>query len=148
MRPVRDLAVEEARAWIGTPYIHQASCKGAGTDCLGLIRGVWRAVYETEPEPVPAYTPDWSEASGNERLFRAAMRHMQMKPTAEMQPGDVILFRMRQRGVAKHLGISSCRNGAPYFIHAFSGHAVTESAMTRPWAKRIAAVFAFPDRSF
>jgi NlpC/P60 family putative phage cell wall peptidase len=33
----------EARAWIGTPDRHQASLKGMGCDCLGLVRGVWRA---------------------------------------------------------------------------------------------------------
>ena len=32
--------VMAARGWIGTPYVHQASCRGAGADCLGLIRGV------------------------------------------------------------------------------------------------------------
>ena len=46
----RTAIVEEARAWIGTPYRHQASLKGVGCDCLGLIRGVWRAVMGEEPE--------------------------------------------------------------------------------------------------
>jgi hypothetical protein len=32
-------AVEIARGWIGTPYLHQASRRGAGADCLGLVRG-------------------------------------------------------------------------------------------------------------
>ncbi|RDD95564.1 peptidase, partial [Paracoccus pantotrophus] len=27
--------VQAARGWIGTPYVHQGSAKGAGTDCLG-----------------------------------------------------------------------------------------------------------------
>ncbi|HMM10451.1 MAG TPA: peptidase, partial [Paracoccus solventivorans] len=52
-------AVEIARGWIGTPYVHQGSVKGAGADCLGLIRGVWRELYGTEPEAPPPYTPDW-----------------------------------------------------------------------------------------
>src|SRR5690606_25246620 len=56
--------VEIAREWVGTPYRHQASAKGAGTDCLGLLRGVWREIYGAEPEPVPAYTADWSEPDG------------------------------------------------------------------------------------
>ena len=45
--------VARARAWIGTPYRHQASRKGVGCDCLGLVRGVWRAVCGAEPEVVP-----------------------------------------------------------------------------------------------
>ncbi|MCK4713545.1 MAG: peptidase, partial [Marinosulfonomonas sp.] len=55
---------ELARGWIGTPYRHQASVKGAGADCLGLLRGIWCEVYGAEPEAVPAYTPDWSEPQG------------------------------------------------------------------------------------
>ena len=42
--------VAEARSWIGTPYRHQTSVKGIGCDCLGLVRGVWRACLGREPE--------------------------------------------------------------------------------------------------
>src|SRR5690242_12458263 len=48
--PTRTRIIAEARAFIGTPYRHQASLKGVGCDCLGLVRGVWRAVYGDEPE--------------------------------------------------------------------------------------------------
>ena len=41
----RTRIIAEARAWIGTPYRHQARCKGVGCDCLGLVRGVWRALH-------------------------------------------------------------------------------------------------------
>ncbi|HWW12917.1 MAG TPA: peptidase P60, partial [Brevundimonas sp.] len=47
-----------ARSWLGTPYRHQASMKGQGADCLGLVRGVWREVVGAEPEATPAYVPD------------------------------------------------------------------------------------------
>lgn len=55
------LIVATARGWIGTPYLHQASVRAAGADCLGLIRGVWREVIRAEPESIPAYSQDWSE---------------------------------------------------------------------------------------
>ena len=84
-----------ARSWIGTPYRHQASVKGAGCDCLGLLRGVWREVFEDgEPEVVPAYTYDWSEPQGDERLWRAAARHLKAKTLLAEAPGDVLLFRI------------------------------------------------------
>jgi NlpC/P60 family putative phage cell wall peptidase len=38
----RETIVAAARSWFGTPYHHQASVKGVGSDCLGLIRGIWR----------------------------------------------------------------------------------------------------------
>jgi NlpC/P60 family putative phage cell wall peptidase len=40
----RAAIVAEARTWIGTLYHHQASVKGIGCDCLGLVREVWRAL--------------------------------------------------------------------------------------------------------
>lgn len=139
-------ALREARTWIGTPYVHQASCKGAGADCLGLIRGVWRAVCGAEPELMPAYTPDWAEPQGEELLWRAALRHLVAKPTGDASAGDVLLFRMRAGAVAKHLGLQAGVGGGASFIHAYTGHGVVESALTAPWARRIVARFAFPER--
>ena len=144
--PVGLRARDEARAWIGTPYVHQASVRGGGTDCLGLLRGVWRAVCGGEPEPVPAYTRDWSEPSGVEALWQAAARHLLQKPVAEAAPGDVILFRMREAGVAKHVGVQAEIGAGASFVHAYCGHGVVESPLSEPWARRIAARFAFPER--
>lgn len=142
---IAERVLAEARDWIGTPYLHQCATKGAGTDCLGLLRGVWRAVYGAEPEAVPAYTQDWAEPSGEELLWQAARRHLRPKPLAEAAPGDVLLFRMREGAVAKHLGLQARIGTAPSFIHAYTGHGVIESPLSGPWARRIAARFAFPD---
>lgn len=137
--------VAEARCWIGTPYVHQASCLGGGSDCLGLIRGVWRGLYGTEPEAVPAYTNDWSEAHGSEVLWQAALRNLVPKQSTEEACGDVLLFRMKAGAVAKHLGIAGEVGAEPTVIHAYGGHAVVESALSAPWRRRIAARFAFPE---
>jgi len=145
MSDVAEQAVREARAWIGTPYHHQAAVKGIGTDCLGLLRGVWRAIYGEEPEAVPVYTPDWSEPQGEERLWQAAERHLIPVQVAQAEAGDILLFRMRSGGVAKHLGIMSASGSAPKFIHAYSGHAVLESPLTTPWQLRVVASFRFSE---
>jgi len=133
--------VTAARGWIGTPYRHGASCHGAGCDCLGLVLGVWREVHGTEPEPVPAYGPDWSEVGGEERLWAAARRHLEPRGPGRIGAGEVLLFRMRAGAVAKHLGIAT---GPGRFVHAYSGHGVVESALTPPWARRVVARFGFP----
>ena len=140
------LAVEEARLWIGTPYRHQGSKRGAGADCLGLLRGVWRALYGSEPEEVPAYTQDWSEPQREETLWRAAKRHLIEKDATAAAEGDVILFRMRDHSVAKHLGLQAKLGFDASFIHAYSGHGVVESPLSAPWERRIVARFAFPER--
>src|ERR1700749_195812 len=97
--------VNVARAWIGTPYLHQASVKGAGCDCLGLLRGVWREINGDEPEAPAPYAPDWSEATDEETLHKALARHLTEIDRAVLAPGDVALFRMTPRGPAKHCGI-------------------------------------------
>lgn len=135
--------VAEARAWLGTPYRHQASARGAGCDCLGLLRGIWQSLYGQAPV-VPPYTRDWDEVARRDVLREAAGRFLNEKPVEALSPGDVILFRMRTGAVAKHLGICS-EDGR--FIHAYSGHGVVESALSAPWRRRIAGVFAFPDTS-
>ncbi len=135
--------VAEARTWVGTPYVHQASLRGAGADCLGLLRGVWRAMYGVEPVPMPGYTPDWGEAGGRETLKEAAARWLH--PATAEAPGDVILFRMRDGRVAKHLGIATTIGSEAAFVHAYDGHGVVEQALSAPWARRIAGRFVFPE---
>ena len=138
------IVVRLARAWVGTPYRHQASCRGAGADCLGLVRGVWRELHGREPEPVPAYAPDWSEPQGEERLWAAAARHLITLGPGAPQGGDVVLLRMRAGAVAKHLGIVTEAGHGARFVHAYSGHGVVESPLSGPWARRIVARFAYP----
>lgn len=142
------LVVAAARAWIGTPYCHQSSVKGAGTDCLGLIRGIWRELLGAEPEVMPRYTRDWSEPQAEEVLLRGAIRHLQAKELSASAAGDILVFRMRDRGVAKHLGIAAEIGSNASFIHAYSGHGVVESPLSLPWQRRIAARFTLPKGEF
>ena len=130
-----------ARDWIGTPYRHQMSVKDAGTDCLGLLRGIWRELYGFEPELPPAYTPDWDEVARGDVLLSAARRHLTERGDDKIEAGDVLLFRMRPGVVAKHLGVAT---GEATFVHAYSGHGVIENALSSPWRRRIAGVFSFP----
>jgi NlpC/P60 family putative phage cell wall peptidase len=138
-------AVEIARGWIGTPYLHQASCRGAGADCLGLVRGVWREMLGQEPVAVPPYTSDWDEVRAGEVLWAAARAHLRPRPGIAAMPGDVLLFRMRDGSVAKHLGILSGGGAAPRFIHAYQGHGVVENSLSAPWRRRLVAAFGFPE---
>jgi NlpC/P60 family putative phage cell wall peptidase len=141
-------AVEIARTWLGTPYRHQASARGAGCDCLGLVRGVWRTIYGSEPEIIPPYTQDWAEPEGEEALWQAALRLMRACPVAHDATGTVLLFRMRDGGIAKHLGLQADTGQAPTFIHAYDRHGVVESPLSDPWRRRVVARFAFPEGTF
>jgi NlpC/P60 family putative phage cell wall peptidase len=137
----RPFILSVTRTWIGTPYVHQASAKGHGTDCLGLIRGVWRELYGADAEAPPPYTPDWNERRGAEEpLLSAARRHLR-ETEGTILPAQILIFRILTDGPAKHCGIAA---GEDRFIHAYAGRAVIESWLSRWWVERIAGVFEFP----
>ncbi|HWK32309.1 MAG TPA: NlpC/P60 family protein, partial [Hyphomicrobium sp.] len=122
--------VRVARGWIGTPYHHQSSLRGVGTDCLGLVRGVWRELYGGEAETPPPYSRDWAEGAGMETMLLAAARHMRAIAPDETQAGDVVVFRLRAGAVAKHTAILS---GPTTMIHAVEGAPVSEVPLSRWW---------------
>lgn len=135
--------VEVARTWIGTPYHHQASLKGVGADCLGLVRGVYAEVKGHPAATPPAYTPDWAEARGEETLLTAAMRHLRQVSTDEARSGDVLIFRMRAGSPAKHAGILVSSSS---FVHAAERYGVSEVALSAWWRRRLVAAFALSGR--
>jgi NlpC/P60 family putative phage cell wall peptidase len=130
-----------ARAWLGTPYHHQASIRGVGTDCIGLIRGLYRELYGREAEAAPAYSRDWAEASGEETLLAAACRHLVEIAPEQAVPGDVLVFRYRGRSVAKHAAILATPTT---MIHAIEGAPVSEVALSPWWRRHLAGAFRFP----
>ena len=80
---------------------------------------------------------------------RAYVRIQDLTPVERpaAQPGDVLVFRMRDGSVAKHVGIlARSPRGDETLIHAYSGHGVVESPLTPAWSRRIAGVFRCPDR--
>lgn len=138
--------VEAARLWLGTPYHHQASLRGVGCDCLGLVRGVWRDIYGPEPEAPPPYSQSWAESLGPEglgaeTLAAAALRHLQPVERGAEQPGDVLLFRWRSHLPAKHCAILS---EPDRIVHAHDGAQVSEVAFSSSWRRHLSHVFSFP----
>ncbi len=77
-------------------------------------------------------------------MWDAAKRHLIAKRPQEPDLGDVLLFRMREQCVAKHLGIVSATGSELRFIHAYSGHGVVENTLSDPWRRRVVACFEFP----
>lgn len=133
--------VTEARRWLGTPYRHHAATLGAGCDCLGLVRGVWRAVYGHEPQKLPHYGADWRDGQGGAELEVAAQRHMQ-RAFGAPQPGNLILFALIRHRPPRHCAIM-VEDGR--FIHAQEQVGVVEADLTEAWHRRIAGVFSFPE---
>jgi NlpC/P60 family putative phage cell wall peptidase len=154
--------VAAARSWLGTPYHHQAAVKGAGCDCLGLVRGVYEELYGRPAETPPPYSRDWAEAASAETMLAAARRHLTEIDPCEARAGDVVIFRLRAGAMAKHAGILTCAPGirpalahlavgpeeecaSLRMIHAVEGAPVCEVHLNSWWRRRIAAAFRFPE---
>ena len=60
---------------------------------------------------------------------------------AEAGPGALVLFRMKPRAIAKHVGILT---GPDTFLHAYERLGVIEESLTRSWRRRVALAFLFP----
>jgi len=132
--------VDLARGWLGTPYKHQQKVKGAGCDCLGLLRGVYEEVTGLESEKPPPYTPSWGEAQGKELMLAAARKYLE--PCDKVEPGAVLVFRMKKGSVAKHCGIVT---GKDAMVHAHAHRGVVEEVLGDYWQRRIVGVFKFPE---
>lgn len=137
----RNRIVGIAKSWIGTPYHHQASLKGVGCDCFGLIRGVWRELYDDDdPETPPPYSLDWAESRDEETMLNAARKYLIEISPNDAYAGDVLIFRYKANYNAKHSVILSSSNT---MIHAINGSLVCEVNLQDWWIRRIAAAFKF-----
>lgn len=89
MTAFQERIIEIARTWIDTPYHHQASLKGIGADCVGLLCGVGKEMgIIPESYRMPLYDPFGS----GETLFCELARFADHIPTGDRQPGDVLII--------------------------------------------------------
>ena len=136
-----DRVIAAARGWLGTPYHDQASVKGVGCDCLGLVRGVWRELFGAEPLPLPPYSRDWGETGAREPLAEAARTVMSEVPVTELHARRADPVPDAPGAVAKHCGIVTAPDR---FIHAYERTGVIEEPLTAAWRRRVAFAFLFP----
>jgi NlpC/P60 family putative phage cell wall peptidase len=134
------MIVDEVETWRGTPYHHQAAKKGIGTDCLGLLRGVYANLHGNIPEAPPPYSPHWGEADDRELLLSAARRHLLPVVYDKWKKGDVLIFRVKNAVSAKHCAIALDEKR---MIHAIARYGVISTGISE-WESKIAGVFSFP----
>ena len=140
MSPSPEEIVAAARLWLGTPYRHQAATLGAGCDCVGLLRGVWRELYRKEPPAFPPYRADWRDLSHADELQTLA--DAWLRPAeGRLAVGQILLFRLGRLPLPKHCGILV---GESRFIHAQERLGVVEATLGDNWRRRIAARFDLP----
>jgi NlpC/P60 family putative phage cell wall peptidase len=111
-----ELVAAQAREWLGTPFIWQASQRGVGCDCKGLLWGVARELGFPEAESLYAKVADYSPTRPVPSALLKQGFAAIFDPVEEMRPGDVLLVKLGNR--ASHIAIVSGEGRA---IHAQIG---------------------------
>lgn len=147
-RSTRDEIVAAARAWVGTPFMHQQSLLGVGVDCVGVILGVGRDTgrLEISPEawaPFAAYT-----RKPNPARMRKAMRRFLVESIVDRTSlpaiGSIGWFGWRD-DLPMHLAIVSEFEGRPTMIHAFELQGrCCENSIDETWRSRVDSWWQYP----
>lgn len=127
--------LDEARAWLGTPFHHQGRVKGVGVDCVGLLAGVARALGLTVVDRT-----DYGRGPDGHSLAAALDAQMRQLAPTQAGPGDVLLLRIRRW--PQHVGILG-EGGTLIHAHAGAGR-VVETPLAGWWGQRVLAAYRFP----
>lgn len=132
--------VMEARSRKGDPWVHQASRKGAGTDCIGLIAGTASACGSEDAIRFLA-NPAWrnyGEQPDREFLLAGCAEFLDEIAIPEAQEGDIILFYCGKNH-PMHFAMLA---GESRMIHAWRpAGRVVEHELDAKWRRRITRAF-------
>lgn len=138
--PLAAAAVQHARAWLGTPWVHQARLQGVGVDCVGLLIGISRAL---------GVVPAGYDVCGYGRQPDGAslMRHLRglldEVPQADLRPGDFLCVAFDAH--PQHVGVVvGYPHGGLGIVHAINGRGVVETRLMFTPGMRFVAGFALP----
>lgn len=108
---LRSSVVDEARAWLGTPYVWRAAVRGQGVDCAKLVWTVLNRFYY-----MPVMPEQYHEGDVMSESYTRVIDLMLAvaAETRSPEPGDIVLFKFARSWV--HCGIVS-KSG--HMIHAY-----------------------------
>lgn len=115
-KPLGQKVAAEALEWVGTPFHWQASQKGVGADCKGLLCGVARELGLPEAESLYAQMTDYGKVVDG-KLLKEGVASIFDPVEGDWQAGDVLLCKQLKEpchlaiytgeGTAVHTQISS-----------------------------------------
>ncbi len=134
--------VAEARTWIGTRWLHQASHKGLATDCIGLVGGVGEslALVSSAWRKDPALR-GYGRTPVPEKLLDGCERYLTRILLQAARPGDVLVIAFPLS--PQHFAIVSSL--APLrIIHAYAQRGGVVETQARIPNSRIVRAYRFP----
>ena len=123
--------VAAARLWLDTPFKHQATVRGVGVDCSGLLRGVAADLGL----PIVSRTdygrsPDADSA----RLLAEVSQNLDPIEVSEARAGDVLLFWFDSPDRPYHFAIVTDVG----ILHTYTRvRKVVETSLSDGWRSRI-----------
>lgn len=144
MNAVREAIVIEARQWIGTPFAHQASLKGIGCDCIGLVSGVGRALGFKDAERFRDDTRfrGYARTPEPKMLAAAVAEYLDPVDFESTDPGDILLFRFKEE--PQHFALLVERGFERYMIHCYmQARGVVENRIDEKWRGRIVGAYKY-----
>lgn len=138
----REEVVTIAREWINTPWRHQASLKGVGVDCGGLIRGVGVEAGLMAIEGLMKFRGYGRQP--HEGMMEEACDAVMDRASMAHELADVLLMRFGT-GDPQHLAIVVGVNPV-YIVHAYAqARKVVEHRLDAVWESRIVRCYRFRD---
>lgn len=110
---MRAAIVSAAMSWVGTPFHDHAGVKGAGVDCMHLLRGVFSEVGLIELFDVRHYYPEWYQHRDKE-IFLEGLSHYAWPVYDEAMSGDVLMF-----NYGRHAAHAAIMVDEHTIVHAF-----------------------------
>lgn len=147
-------AVAVARSWIRTPYVLGGRRRSAGVDCCTLLAEYLTEInpeFRSQLETLGYYSADWFHHESEDRYlvglrkFGTLVSETIARGGVKADPGDLVLFKIRQRRVYNHGAIVT---RWPYGVHAQADGvrevdlvscpltAFRQMAVFDPWGKR------------
>ncbi|HZQ25261.1 MAG TPA: NlpC/P60 family protein [Terriglobales bacterium] len=144
----RNVIVECARTYVGTPFVHQGRVKGVGIDCVGLPLMVAEELGLKDKRGEPLHSrigEKYSHQPQGNLVHETVGHYINRKAKPDMKAGDVVT--MRFAGATSHAGIIGDSPEGLTLIHAYSGEgeACVEHLLNDEWRNRIVGVFEFPE---
>jgi cell wall-associated NlpC family hydrolase len=137
-----------ARTWLGTRFLHQgralSPAAGGGVDCLGLLVAVAHALNLKGKEGdqlLDFDRTDYGWRPDGQQLQAVLASQLDEIPAEEIQPGDILLFRLA--GNPQHLGIcTQLADGRAGLLHAYAPIGkVVEHGFAGAWPERLCAAY-------
>jgi NlpC/P60 family putative phage cell wall peptidase len=137
--------VADALAWLDTEFIHQASLRGVGSDCIGLVGGIARD--RGTPDGL-AWAADqefkgYSRTPNPRTLLAGTEKYLERIRIDEARPGDVLLMRFTDE--PQHFSILTALE-PPYIVHASNTRKrVVEHRLDDVWRSRVIRAYRYRD---